>query len=124
MRKQKLKRLYDLTRMSDEVIEFEFNPRWSNFGVYMLDPHTIQLCVKLMEVAIINKNIDASTRHIKCYPTSICIKKSQDNEVSDSNGKPYQNTAMEMRYNEIQVLLKNDLSAIQENSLQYTIHNS
>lgn len=110
--------------MSDEVIEFEFNPRWSNFGVYMLDPHTIQLCVKLMEVAIINKNIDASTRHIKCYPTSICIKKSQDNEVSDSNGKPYQNTAMEMRYNEIQVLLKNDLSAIQENSLQYTIHNS
>lgn len=75
-------------------------------GFYILDHHTIQLCVKLMEVAIINKNTDASTRHIKCYPTSICTKKSQDNEVSDSRGKPYQNTAMEMRYNEIQVLLK------------------
>lgn len=79
MRKRKLKRLYDLTRTSYEVTEFEFKHRQSN---------TIQLCVKLMEVAIIDKNTDANTRYIKCDPTSICIKKSLDNEVPDSDGKP------------------------------------
>lgn len=40
-----------------------------------------QLCIKLMEVAIINKNTDASTGHIKCGPTSICIEKSQDKSL-------------------------------------------
>lgn len=73
----------------------------------MLEHHVIQLSVKLMEVATINKNTDASTRHIKCCTTSSCIEKSQDKEASDSDEKPDQKRVMEiMRYNEIQILLK------------------
>lgn len=41
-------------------------PDGLNFGVYMLEHHAIQLSVKLMEVATINKSTDASTRHIHC----------------------------------------------------------
>lgn len=71
----------------------------------MFNPHTTQPCVKLMEVAIIIKNTYASIRHMKCCPTSICTEKSQDNVVSDIDGKPKQNRVMEiMRYNEIQML--------------------
>lgn len=79
----------------------------------MLDHCIIQLCVKLIEGATVNKNTDASTdtSHFhfqrECCPTSIFRKKSQDNEASDSDGKPDQNRVMKIiRYNEIQILLK------------------
>ena len=59
---------------SYEVIEFVFKPTWSNYGIYMLNQHAVQLSFKLMKVAIINKNTDMSTGHTK-YPTSICKRK-------------------------------------------------
>lgn len=52
-------------------------PTWPNFGVSMLDRYAIHLCVKLLEVATINENTDASTGHTKCCTTSICIEKGQ-----------------------------------------------
>jgi len=107
IRKLKLKRLCDLHRISYEVTEFGFKPKQSNSGVYVLDHRIIQLCVKLMKGAIINKNIDASTvASVLAVPFAFA-QKSQDNEAPDNDGKPDQNRVMKiMRYNEIQILLK------------------
>lgn len=47
------------------------------------------------------------TRYIKYCPTSICMGKSQNKDVPDSDGIRDQNRVMEIRrYNEIQILLK------------------